>query len=199
MKQTGDKQHKVNKIISEKVLSQTNFITVRAHKIGTPLSLLIDTGADISIIKQKAIGSNKLIDTLECNINGINENILTTSAKTTLHLQIEHNTIEHDFLVFNGSIKISTDGILGRDILTKHNCKIDYETFTITIHQEPQDIVLPIYINIKTVSQINVPPRTEVIQQIDINLNEDSLVCANEIKSGIYIANAIIPQQGNKQ
>ena len=41
-------------------------------------------------------------------------------------------------------------------------------------------------------------PETEMIQSINIQLKEDSVVCAKQIDNNVFISNTIIPKHGTK-
>lgn len=52
--------------------------------------------------------------------------------------------------------------------------------------------------NFKTINNITLPSRSEIIMPIEIDIQEDSLVCGKEIQKGVFVANSIIPSEGNK-
>jgi len=175
----------------------SNYINIKINQ-NTKIKLLIDTGADISLIKKDIIPENLLFENDICRINGISDKEIISLGVSNLTLYLEDQKFKHKFYVINEEINLNTDGIIGRDFLMKYNCKIDYETCTIIIPTDTEDIILPMCMNIKNVYNINIPARSEVIKQINIKLNEDSIVLGREVKNGVFIANSIIPAFGIK-
>lgn len=106
--------------------------------------------------------------------------------------------IKQQFHVVSEEINISTDAILGRDFFKTYNCKIDYETCVLIILVQEEEIVLPLNMFMKNIGKLKIPPRSEVIKSINLDLNEDNVVIGNEIKKGIFLANSIVPSKGIK-
>lgn len=91
---------------------------------------------------------------------------------------------------------ILTDGIIGRDILKKYLCKIDFETYTINFNINEKEVVIPM--NSKTVQPVNliVPARSEAIIPLDVEVNEESIVLSEELAEGVFLGNTLIPAKG---
>lgn len=85
----------------------------------------------------------------------------------------------------NDYFAISTYGTLGRDFLVNYLCKIDYETFTITINSKNEAYILPIDTKLPMRKNIEIPPRTEYILPAELNIQEDS-VTFNQEKMKAY-------------
>lgn len=85
------------------------------------LILLVDTGAEVSILKPDKINPNQIIDTNEkCTITGINNHTVDTFGTIITSVNVNsQNEITHKFQIVHQEFPIATDGILGRDFFYK--------------------------------------------------------------------------------
>lgn len=158
------------------------------------LTLLIDTGADISICKAKAIPKELPIDNSVINeIRGISEHSLTTRGTTNVQFTFPTSNISHKFHIVDNNFPIPADAILGRDFLSKFSCTLDYATWTLTIKSNEEYISLPI-LQSPTVDVIYIPPRCEIFRKIHslTQLKEDSVITNREISPGVFVARSIV-------
>lgn len=102
--------------------------------------------------------------------------------------------IAHEFHIIDSNLPIITDGILGRDFLMKYLTKVDYETFTLTMIINNEEITIPMKSRLK--NNIQIPARTEITQAVTLNIKEDSVICSQELINGVFLANSIIPSKG---
>ena len=170
------------------------FITLKCNNVNQHFKFLIDTGADISICKKKTLGNIHTNET--ATLTGITSEAIQCLGTKRLNLDISDEEVEHTFHIVEDNFPIAADGIIGRDMLTKHMCKIDFETFTIIFNVNERDITLPM--NSKPIYQtrITIPARSEAIVPLNIKVQEDSIVLNMEIKKGVYLGNSIIPARG---
>lgn len=129
-------------------------------------------------------------------LTGITEEAVQCVGTTNLQLSIDTQILNNKFFIVEDDFPIPTDGIIGRDILTKYICKIDFETFTITFNINGNEFILPM--NTRPVCQVSkiLPARSEIIFPIDINIKEDSLVLNKELAHGVFLASCLIPAHG---
>lgn len=156
-------------------------------------SFIVDSGADISIMKVKNILPNQLINkTKQFNITGVTEGIRKTLAETTTSLHFSNGlVIHHNFQLVDVDFPVPTDGILGRDFLTKFKCTIDYEHWLLNFRFQNHEISVPIEDNYD--GGILIPPRCEVIRKVPyLRFTEDTLVHSQEIQPGIFCGNTIV-------
>lgn len=86
--------------------------------------MLLETGADISLIKLKCLKDDTLIDdSIKLKLQGINKNLIETIGRTFLTLHLGNLVKEHFFHVVPNNFKIRTDGIIGRDIMIRVKSK----------------------------------------------------------------------------
>ena len=173
--------------------SCSNFVTLKLDFLDSECTLLVDSGADISLFKTNKINPSTLVYTNEqCNISGINNYAVSTLGtaitKITLPNQKE---LHHKFHLVENHLPIPTDGILARDFLCKYYCTIDYDVWMLTGRSNSEVFELPIHDEFK--GNIFLPPRSEVYRRINIENNKNNyLVKANEIEPGVFIANSIV-------
>lgn len=104
-----------------------------AHHIQLPRnSFLLDTGADISLIKiYKLKGDTLIYEDTKFLLRGIDNNSSPSSVQTLgyLHLDIliGKTQVTHLFHVIRDDFLIQFDGIVGNDLLKQHTCHVDYE------------------------------------------------------------------------
>ena len=99
--------------------------------------------------------------------------------------------VEQKFHIVDSNFPIPTDGIIGRDFLSTHKCKIDYEPWLLSFTVNQNEITIPIEDNFKRM--LYLPARHEVARYLpNLNLTEDMVVFSQEIQSGIFCGNTII-------
>lgn len=123
----------------------------------------------------------------------VTEGFQHTLGTTNTEIHINDHALTHNFHVVGHHFPIPSDGILGRDFLSKYNCLLDYSNWNLTIAVGRTNICTPIY-NGPQDDIIIVPPRCEIFRQINClrHLSQDALVLNKEIKSGIFVARSIV-------
>ena len=158
-------------------------------------TFMVDTGADVSIIKISTLNTNHYINSRNaCSIKGITANQTYTLGTTNLSITTEGAQVPCTFQVVDDLLPIPTDGILGRDFLTKYRCEINYDNWLLSFNFENNTLSIPIYDNLN--GAFVIPARSEAIRHLSgINLPEDALVEGAEIAPGIFVANTIVSKQ----
>lgn len=81
---------------------------------------IVDCGSDISVLKASKIKSTQIYyPTEKCNIMGIGHGAISTIGTTHTNLLVNDMKIPHKFHIVEENFPIPTDGIIGRDFLTK--------------------------------------------------------------------------------
>lgn len=164
--------------------------------VPSKLTFLIDTGADITLIKEHLL-FNYIEDPNDfCRLTGITREEIRSIGSAEIKFNIENMKIDHKVQMVPETFPIDTDGILGRDFLCKYNCNIDYDKFILSMNIQNDCIEIPIQNSTIKINHISIPPRTEIIVPIKINIKEDSVVHNRQIAKGVYLANTIIPKNG---
>lgn len=106
------------------------------------LSFLVDSQADISVIKQSFIDKYILTDPSHIiKIKGITEESITSFGITQLEIFLPDLTLKHTIHVVPDTLAIPVSGILGKDFLKAFNCTIDYETMSLKINTKKTSII----------------------------------------------------------
>lgn len=88
--------------------------------VATDCTLLVDTGADISLFKRNKINPNQIINQANlCTMKGITNGFTKSLGTTNTTLSINGEEIECQFHIVDNNFPIPSDGILGRDFLYK--------------------------------------------------------------------------------
>lgn len=154
-------------------------------------TILVDTQADISLLKHSAIAQNASIDHSDTiHIKGITAETLSTIGTCTVLIYLGETTIQHLFHIVSDLFDINADGIIGKDFLSKFNCHIDFKTMTITINNFNSPQILKV--NRNTNDEITIPARTEATERFHIDSQVPCLIDNTEISPGVFIARTIV-------
>ena len=156
-------------------------------------TLLVDTGADVSILKSNVISESELVNINEtCSITGITEQKLETIGTISTDIICPDNVlIKQKFQLIADEFPLPTDGILGRDFLTKFRCNINYDSWILTAFHENKEIEFTIQDNLS--GHFVIPPRCEVLRIIDSGLLQGNyFMDSAEILPGVFCAKSII-------
>ncbi|KAG7196874.1 hypothetical protein KM043_018876, partial [Ampulex compressa] len=156
-----------------------------------PLSFILDTGAEINIIKEKALP----VEAKDCSkdvvkLSGISEGSVTTLGSAKLSI-FGTETIVH---IVSNDFPIRHDGVLGSSYFETTNAAIDYSARCLRMDA--------LEIPFSEGNIIKLPPRSK--KQISIALTHDSpaegYMPKLELDSSIHIGNALLTnQQGHAQ
>lgn len=116
--------------MTKKVWSGNEGLFINTKVSGIPVTMLVDTGASITILKT---------DYLHCLPRTVTEQLemVTTylvsatgdripfQGKCKVHFEIDNRHVEHEVWFAD----IQNEGIIGFDFLSKHRCNISLETF----------------------------------------------------------------------
>ena len=178
-------------------LSLGAYVSIECTTSDTPLDLLVDTGADISIVKISAINNDFLTENT-IKISGITEDTLQSIGSAKLILEIDGEQLEHDFHVVNEDFPVPGSGILGLDFIKKYACTLDFtRDHAMTLYPPETDIFLTIpFKNAPNANCLCIPPRSEVIRKIRMNTNENYVfIDDQELAEDVYVAKAILPSK----
>ena len=100
---------------------------------GEPVDMLIDTGSAVTLVHQRVLNrsqKNFKLSFVGEPVVSANGQPLDIKGKCELHICVNGVDVVHSVLV---ATDVTQDCLLGIDFLSKHNCKIDFETQTIKI------------------------------------------------------------------
>jgi len=116
--------------------SELDTVTVRTDSSKTgQLKFLIDTGAEISVVKDSSLNKEIIYELTEgISIKGISGSFLKTEGTARLKLFTETHETEHVFHVMGSGFSCQYDGILGQEFWRKYRATINYCDRTITMN-----------------------------------------------------------------
>lgn len=157
-------------------------------------TFLLDTQADISLIKLGTIKPRERLDTSELiDITGITDFPISTLGFVEATLKNDDFMVNFPFHVVPDHFHIPSDGIIGKDFMRTFKCKIDYDTMLFTFRLDNQTISIPM-LEGPTDGTIVLPARSEVTRQFNLRtkIMNPRLVSAQELKKGVFVARTVI-------
>lgn len=187
-------------------LSSSNIVKLKLNIMKQNHELfLIDTGADICLIKRGCIRDDvNCYPNSKCLITGITSEDVSTLALCYADIILPNSKIiSQSFQIVDDLFPIPVQGIIGRNFLKNNQCKIDYCKDVLEIPSDNCIINLKfdvpsvdnsslMMVNCNDVSS-NIPSRSERIMKIKVEFPDGDYVChSDEIQSGVFIANSIL-------
>lgn len=171
-----------------------NYVTFKNKN--SDMSFLIDTGASVSIIFQCQVSANDKVNTnKQIAIRGISGSTKTCGS---VFLNLITNNIEvgHEFHILPG-FENEVCGIIGSDFLQKYSANINFERFNISLTIKNTCITLPLesHFDIRT----TLPARCQIVKYFKTDMTDDCVVLSSEISEGVFIGNAIVRPNNNKE
>lgn len=156
------------------------------------LRFLIDTGADVSMVKAALLKDNTEFNAGETILlQGIADKAIKTMGTTDINLSAHKLEITHKFHIVDHQIKLTYDGILGRDFWEGNDAKIDYAKRVVAIPGKS------IRFDNREINLIRLKPRSETVVAAPTRSMKAGITPKQELKPGVYLAEALtIPQQG---
>lgn len=130
--------------ITENIITENSapYILLKTNLTEGPIKMLIDTGANISIISSKQITNKNIkIANIKYNLMGFNssnEGITTMGLVTTIATMGQSN-LDIPLHVVNESCMGKIDGLLGFDFLMKYGANLDINKSKIHVEIKKQE------------------------------------------------------------
>jgi hypothetical protein len=154
----------------------------------------LDTGADISLIKNKYIDSNLININDKYVLSGITSEKTYTKGSIEQEVFTRCHAINHVFHVVEDDFPIPTPALLGKDFFGKFKTKLDFEEMTLSIAEEEISFSIDM-LSGPDEEVICIPPRCEVIKRwenIDFSRSEDLFIDNQELAPGVLIARYLV-------
>jgi hypothetical protein len=157
------------------------------------VKFLVDTGADISIIKESSLKPEcdfKIDKSVE--IKGISNGVVKTRDTISLKLFSDHHETVHDFHVVGEEFILHYDGILGRDFWENKKAVIDYCKGEILM----EDVIIKFDSkdtdnSAKKTLTVTLKARSENIVRLPTSSLGQGWTSRKEILPGIFLAESI--------
>lgn len=174
----------------------SEFINIKIDKnLSTFNTFLVDSQADISIIKESALNDSLEIGTSKINIKGVTEESVPTLGRVTLQLNLDYLEIKHEFHIVPDTFDIPTDGIIGKDFCKTYRCGICYDNMIFTIRTDLGEIELELKSGLAD-NEIILPPRSEIFRLVKVKTSSfPAFIRSTEIEDGVYMANTIVHEK----
>lgn len=122
-------------ILNNEILADVQF-SISSIK----LKCIIDSAAELSIIKPDKILKAKINKSKRMKIIGVaKDQSLTSLGTVRAELNFNGIMIEHEFHVVNSNLNLARDAVIGNDILIKTHASIDYFNETLKIRITSDD------------------------------------------------------------
>lgn len=171
------------------------FIQIKIYTTNTTLTLLVDTGADVSLVKIANFTHEQINTNTITNLSGIGPGKIKSIGTTHFDMKFKNFLIPHTFHVVHDDFKIPCDGIIGMDFIKKYNCILDFnddlDYLILRPFNFPQTIQIPI--TNRCYDALTLPARSEVIRQISFVTSEQEVLVPNqEPYPGVFIASTLV-------
>lgn len=169
---------------------------VEIHSLGSSngiFTFLLDSGADISLIKLNALSFNVSIDNSEVvNMRGFARGMISSLGVVYIELQLNNIVLQHKFHVVSNEVAIPCDGIIGKDFIKLNQCNLDYRSMLFNIRLYDIEISVPMLSEPRR-NKIYVPARSEIFRIFRFNeLDFPRVIESQEIAPNILIPTTVV-------
>lgn len=172
-------------------LNYSDYIEIKTDVSNEKLSLLIDSQADVCIIKQNSLKFYSKINTSEkIEITGVVRTPIYSLGTIDIELIIGNTTVTHKFHIMPNNFNIPSDGIIGKDFNKLYNCILDYGTQEYTMRTKLGNYTIPINMHTKD-NFLTLPPRAETTRIFRFATKKSFLIKAKELQPGVMTSNSI--------
>lgn len=168
----------------------------QAHCTNNFSTFLIDSQADICVIKLSALNNNINFDTSNTiGIKGVTDEQVFSLGTITIKINFKNLQISHEFHVVPDHFDIPTDGIIGRDFCRLYKCNLDYDSCIFSIKTNLGKIDIELMTGLGD-NEIVLPPRAEIFRIFKIKTDKyPAMIPSKEIEHGVFIANTLTNRQ----
>jgi hypothetical protein len=148
---------------------------------------LIDTGADISLVKgEKLIGSTEFDPSQKVKVKCVDGSPLETHGVVDTLIRIGSNELPHKFQLVSNQVDLPCDGILGRDFFQMAKATICYASRSVTILGE----LCPMIGRGPGRKVITLPPRSESVVRIPVKSGAPTIGVIDKCRllDGVFMA-----------
>ena len=167
------------------------------------MPFLIDTGADICLIKKNILKPDTMVyKDMKCTLRGITSELFETFAECDATIYLPGSKeLNLSFQIVEDSFPINCAGVIGQTFLNYFHCKIDYLLGVVEIPFPDELITLNIdsALTFESFETIDIPARTEKIMTLAINIpnGNEFIAFSQEIAPSIYMPSSIHKVQNN--
>ncbi|XP_039315510.1 uncharacterized protein LOC113006333 [Solenopsis invicta] len=148
------------------------------------LSLLLDTGATITLIKVGSLKGETKMREERMTLTGVTGHKIHTIGKIRATINIGNQKIRHTMHVVKDDFPIDYEGILGIDFLNKQGAKCD--------HGKKQVRIGEAIFKLHPHKKFTLNPRSETIIQAVTKSNRIGIVKPEETRPGVFIGSCLV-------
>ncbi|KAH9631555.1 hypothetical protein HF086_004716 [Spodoptera exigua] len=185
----------VFEISSNPTMRLSPHVLVESSVSEIPLSLLVDSGSSISLLKQSSIEKQPKLINEKIQLKGkdLAEDCIKSQGHFKLQIKLPKSSVSHQFHVIE-RINLPYDGIIGSDFLNAHNCNINYTKNLLQIG----GLSLKLHFHDPTYL---VPPRTETVIECSVQNPEikEGVILDQKISKTLLVANCVVRVKANNR
>jgi len=156
------------------------------------LKFLIDTGAEISIVKGASLNPGFNYEpTKGINVRGISNALLKTEGTVILKIFTPTHETTHTFHIMGDGFDCQYDGILGQDFWTDKRATINYCDRTITMGEVLINFDNETNKVVNETHRLTLKTRTENIVRLPTKSRGHGIISKREIVPGVYLAESL--------
>ena len=172
---------------------------------GEKLHLLVNSGADISLLKRKGLlGTAEFEPRDRVRVKSVEGPIIETHGSIETKILEGSLKIPFRFQLVSKQVDLLGDGILGRDFLKQMQVQICYHSRTLTFMYAGVTITKSLSNNLsgnkltnsgERAGRIRIPPRSEIIVRLPAETGAataEGLVERKELLPGVYLAGSLV-------
>ena len=173
---------------------------------GEKLQLLVDSGADISLLKsRKLLGTAEFEPRDRVRVKSVEGSVIETHGSTETKILKGSLQIPFRFQLVSKQVDLLGDGILGRDFLKQMQAKICYQSRTLNFTYAGVTITKSLSSNSsgnkqensgERAGRIRIPSRSETIVSLPTETGSsttaEGLVERKELLPGVYLAESLV-------
>lgn len=167
--------------------------------IDKTISLLVDSGASLCVMKYEWLLDHpeyiKYLHYDKITIKGVSGKLIS-EGYIYLDLLCQGTSFREKFYVFK-NLSCLADGILGENFFKHYKAIINYDSNTLRLSNEGSVVYLQIGTSRDKYTH-SIPARCESIKYIPCSLRDDTVVLAQEIREGVFIAGMISKPHNNQ-
>ena len=137
---------------------------------------LVDTGAQVSLVKESSLTNRKQIIPTLTSLQGVTGDLMCVKGVVTLPVYHKLFSCKHEFFVVD-DLPQNLDLIIGQDFLQKHNVQLIFDSGNLSI---------------------KIPLTTEMIIELPLKEKGDILVVKQELQEGVYLGDTLTTVNENK-
>lgn len=137
----------INNSNNTQLTNEPSYIRFRPDTNQKELNFLVDTGADICLVKASSLRRSTVLgDSLDNTLTGITGQPISPIGIYNAQIDFKGNRITHKFLVVPEEFKLNPfiNGIIGRDFLKKYKANISYDKNIVSIEINSKQIQIPL-------------------------------------------------------